>query len=370
MLRITVTIQSGGDLTDNEYRRAANLTVIIAGLTALLWLFFKYILDAVLPFLAAIPIAALISPISKRLSQKVKISKTLTAACLVILFFSAFSLLCYYAGARLISEVGNLLERLSENPESISSALERLASGFGAKFGFLRKIFESEGFRKLGLDLDRLLPEALSALMTSLSARLPSAAAGMVSKIPSALLSTAVFLISCFYFAVDGERFGRYFASALPDRWQSRLPEIKRRISQTTVGYLKAYLLIMLITFFEVFIGLTILGVNYALLISLIVSVVDILPILGTGTVLIPWSVVSFAMGDAYLGTGLLILYGVVLILRQLIEPKIVGNSIGLHPLVTLAAVYLGVRFTGLIGIFIGPMVALCVKGFGNASTD
>ena len=122
----------------------------------------------------------------------------------------------------------------------------------------------------------------------------------------------------------------------------------------------------MLITFFEIFVGLSILGVNYSLLIAILIAVVDILPILGTGTILIPWALFSFVSGNVGLASGLLILYGVVLIIRQLVEPKIVGGSIGLHPLATLAAVYIGIRFVGFTGIFIGPIVALCIKGFSE----
>ena len=122
----------------------------------------------------------------------------------------------------------------------------------------------------------------------------------------------------------------------------------------------------MLLTFAEIFIGLSILKVNYALLLAILIAVVDILPLIGTGTILIPWAIFSFITGNAGLGSGLLVLYGIVLIIRQLAEPKIVGSSIGLHPLATLAAVYLGIKFAGFIGIFIGPIVALCIKGLGK----
>ena len=125
----------------------------------------------------------------------------------------------------------------------------------------------------------------------------------------------------------------------------------------------------MLLTFIEIFIGLSLLRVNYALLVALLVAIVDIFPILGTGTILIPWAVFALVSGNVGLGSGLLILYGVSLIVRQVLEPKIVGNSIGLHPLATLAAVYLGIKFTGFLGIFIGPIVALCIKGFSGEQT-
>jgi sporulation integral membrane protein YtvI len=128
---------------------------------------------------------------------------------------------------------------------------------------------------------------------------------------------------------------------------------------KTLSGYLKAYLLIMLITFFEVFIGLSILKVNYAFILAIVIAIVDILPVLGTGAVLVPWAILAFIGGNAPLGIGLIVLYGVTLIARQIIEPRIIGSTLGLHPLMTLASVYIGLKLLGLAGIFIGPILAL-----------
>lgn len=356
---------------DNEYRRAANITVIVAGIIALAYLFFKYALSATLPFLFAIPIAALISPAAKKLSLKLRISEKFIAGVLVLLVFITLSVLLYYIGIGLAEELGSLIDRFTNNPEVIVGTIDRFAdalSGFGSRFGFLQHLANSEGLRRLGVDFDLMLSDALNSILSSLTSSLPSIAAGMVSGIPSALLSSVVFLFSCFYFSVDGKKIGRYFTALMPDHWQRKLPTLRTHCSHTLSSYCKAYLMIMLLTFLEVLIGLSILKVRYALLMSLIIAAVDILPILGTGTVLIPWSVFSYATGDGRLGTGLLILYAAVLILRQLIEPKIVGSSLGLHPLATLASIYLGLKLIGLGGIFIGPAIALMMKGFLGGS--
>ena len=115
-------------------------------------------------------------------------------------------------------------------------------------------------------------------------------------------------------------------------------------------------------TFLEAFVGLSILGVNYAFILAVVIAIVDVLPILGTGTVLVPWAIFAFISSDIRLGIGLLVLYGVTLIVRQLVEPKIVGSTLGIHPLLTLASVYIGLELLGFIGIFVGPMVALFIK--------
>lgn len=349
---------------DNDYRRAANITIIAAGIIAFLWLFFKYAIGAAIPFIIGLLISVLISPIVAFVSRKTNIPRAPIAAVMVILFFFAIFLLIYLATTRLIGELGNLLLKLSEDPEAISHALSEIGDSLGSRFGFMKKLFESDTLTRLGIDLDEILPDALNGMLSALTAAVPSAAISLLSGIPSLLLCIAVILISSFYFCIERDAIFSAFASLLPEGIQKKLPEVKKGIKTTFTGYIKAYLLIMLLTFCEVFLGLTVLGVNYALILSMIIAVVDILPVLGTGTVLIPWAIFSFITSNTRLGIGLLILYGAVLIIRQLIEPKIVGNTLGLHPLATLASIYLGIRFLGIGGIFIGPVAAMLIKSF------
>ena len=232
------------------------------------------------------------------------------------------------------------------------------------RFSFLQKITSAEAIQQLGIDIDRLLNNTLNSLMSSLSGSLPSAAANLASIIPEALLFVAILLISAFYFSTDSKAISKALVSLLPDKWQEKLPQAKTTVVKTLKGYIKAYFTIMLLTFFEVFIGLSILNVSYAFLLSLIIAVVDILPILGTGTVLVPWAIFSFVTSDSRLGMGLLILYAVISVVRQIAEPKIVGNTLGLHPLAALASVYFGIKLIGFSGIFIGPVAALLLKSF------
>ena len=352
---------------DNDYGKAANITIVVAGILLFSWFFFKYALGALVPFLLAAVIATLVTPLSDKIAKKLKLPRKLTAAVVAILFFAILVSIAYFATYRLFCEVGELIDRLSEEPEIVSGALEMITqklSSLGSRFGFLSQLSKSEAIDRLGLDLDKLVSEAVTSIMASLTGAIPSAAAGLLSKVPEFLLFLAVLVISSFYFCTDREVISLALASVLPDKWSAGLPRIKSKISSSLRGYLKAYLLIMLMTFCEVFLGLSILGVNYAFIISLIVAFVDILPILGTGTVLIPWAVVSLLMSNYKIGIGLLIIYGLITVIRQIAEPKIVGSSLGLHPLATLASIYISVRFIGFIGIFIGPVIALLICNF------
>ena len=350
---------------DTEYRKAANITVIVAGIAIFLWIFFKYALSALMPFLLAAVISALVSPMAKRLSKKTKIPQKISAGVILILIFALTVSLLYFAISRLILELGDLLARLSENPEMIGNKVQGIVDKLtanGTHFSFLQKIFESEALKSLGIDINSALRDALGSMISSLTGALPSAAVSLVKEIPNVLLFIIVFLIAAFYFSADAVSISDALSEILPSKWLEKIPVIKEKFKKTVTGYLKAYFFIMLLTFFEMLIGLTLLGVEYAFIMAIIISVVDILPILGTGAVLVPWAIFTFMSSNTPLGVGLLILYAVTLVVRQLAEPKIVGSTLGIHPLATLASVYLGLKFLGFVGIFVGPMVALLMR--------
>lgn len=350
---------------DTEYRKAANITVIVAGIAIFLWIFFKYALSALMPFLLAAVISALVSPMAKRLSKKTKIPQKISAGVILILIFALTVSLLYFAISRLILELGDLLARLSENPEMIGNKVQGIVDKLtanGTHFSFLQKIFESEALKSLGIDINSALRDALGSMISSLTGALPSAAVSLVKEIPNVLLFIIVFLIAAFYFSADAVSISDALSEILPSKWLEKIPVIKEKFKKTVTGYLKAYFFIMLLTFFEMLIGLTVLGVEYAFIMAIIISVVDILPILGTGAVLVPWAIFAFMSSNTPLGVGLLILYAVTLVVRQLAEPKIVGSTLGIHPLATLASVYLGLKFLGFVGIFVGPMVALLMR--------
>ncbi len=350
---------------DTEYRRAANITIVIAGLFALAWLFFRFAISPLLPFLLAAMIAALVSPIAKKITEKTKIPRRITSAVILLITFSAVLWLIYAAVSRLIFELGELLRRLSENPEiigdTVQGVLDRLTAN-GSHFSFLQKIFDSDALGRLGVDVNELFRNAISSMLSSLTSALPSAAVSLVKELPSALLFIVVFLIAAFYFSSEGGELGRGICSLLPEKWQKKLPLFGEKLKKTLVGYIKAYLLLMLLTFVEMLIGLTLVGAEYAFIMAIVISVVDVLPILGTGAVLVPWAIFEFLTSNTPLGVGLLVIYGVSLIIRQLAEPKIVGKTLGLHPLATLASVYIGLSLLGFSGLFIGPLTALLLR--------
>jgi predicted PurR-regulated permease PerM len=213
---------------DTEYRRAANITIIIAGILVLAWIFFKYALVALLPFILAAFMAALISPIARKIAKKTGLPRRLCVAVILIAVFAGVSALLYAGISRLVLELGKLLQRLSENPEIIGDTLDGILdrlTGNGSHFSFLQKIFESEALSGLGIDIDAVVRDAIGGAVSSLTSSLPSAAVALVREMPSVILFLVVLLIASYYFASDSGELGRAVKSILPDRWQSFLPK-------------------------------------------------------------------------------------------------------------------------------------------------
>lgn len=153
-----------------------------------------------------------------------------------------------------------------------------------------------------------------------------------------------------------------YFRKKLPDRWIKKMRSIKNDMLSTLLGYLKTTMILMSITFFELFVGLSIIRVGYTLLLAVIIAVIDALPIVGTGSILVPWSLFCYISGNYRLGTSILILYLITLIVRQLIEPKILSRQIGVHPLLALASMYIGLKLAGFAGLILGPPIFILIK--------
>jgi predicted PurR-regulated permease PerM len=131
-----------------------------------------------------------------------------------------------------------------------------------------------------------------------------------------------------------------------------------------------SYIVISAVCFCELLIGFLIIGINDAVLIALIIAVFDVLPILGSGAILIPWGIISILAGAPMTGVGLIVLWGIILIVKQIIEPKIVGSQIGLHPLVTIASLYIGLQLMGGLGLIVAPLYIITYQKFQEAIRD
>ena len=341
---------------------AAILFCFFAG-GAVVWLVGSYLLPILLPFFLAWLISLPVRSLSKRVSQGLGIPRGISAAILLTLLLALLTLLSGFLLRRLMQELSRLLGRLleaegnlfglvDESFDLFAFLMERLGIHPDAAPGY--EVFRA-GFYEMMSDVSAHLVEVLSE-------GIPKFASKVFLSLPSIFFFLVITVIAAFYFCMAERSVASRLCEALPISLKARIPVWRSRVKQLSWRYAKVYLLLLALTFGELFLGFLILGVDYAFLLALTVAILDMLPILGVGTVLIPWALVSFFQRNFYLGFGLAILYLVTLILRQVMEPRLLGKSLGLHPLLTLFAGYAGWRLFGFLGMVIGPVAAMLIK--------
>lgn len=361
--------RDGKGIEKIEWKTVAAFLFCVLFAAAAVYAAIKYALPVFLPFIIAWGLSLITDPLAERLSRQLKLRKKPVSAFLMAVLLALVFLFLTWAVSRLVFEAERLLEWLASDSgrlgESIAGLFDRITSVGDKRIPLIENLMRIEQFREVWENIDKIAAEAIKSAVSALTKAIPSAVISIIASLPSLILFLAVTIISCFYFATGLDGIGRAATSLLPQKWQNELPKIKKRICGTAVKYIRAYVLLLFLTFCQLFVGFSIIGIQYPLLIALLVALVDILPILGVGTVLIPWSIIEILfIKDAFTGVGLLILYAIVSVIRQVTEPKVVAGSLGLNPLITIIVMYVGFRLFGLFGMILGPMAALGAKAF------
>ncbi len=349
-------------------RGAAAVICLCAGALGV-WLAFRYALGVALPFLLAWLLSKAIKPLIDRICARVKLPRGVVSGTLVVLLVGGVVWLAAAGIRRGIDELSRLIGDISADSEGIVAAVERLferANSISAHLPFLRRFEDAPGYADFCARLDATVADGIDRLVTTVGARLPGAAMAVAGWLPGAFLFVTVLLLACYYFCADDGALGRGITVAasrlLPEAWQDALPPLGRRLRRLGRQYARAYLILGLFTFLLVFIGLSLLRVPYAFILAWVIALVDLLPLLGTGVVLVPWAAVSLLLGETVLGIGLLVLFLVCTLVRQIAEPRMLGQELGLHPLLSLAAMYVGLRLFGFWGMLLAPLLTAGVK--------
>ena len=340
-----------------KIKKYTYLVVLIIGALLLSYLFFKYILIYTLPFLIGWFLAFAIRPPSRFVAKKLKVKPKAVRLILTILVFLVglgISALVIWLLSR---EVWELIAGIGRGDSSFDEFISGLTSPEGL-FGRLFGNFSS------------YVADALYSVFTSMLNSFGSFVSSAVSVIPKSLLFIIITVIASAYFAVGLEEVNFAVKRVLPKNVTSMLVRIKDGFLSTLLKYLRSYLLLLLITFIEMLVGLFLLRAPYPLVMAIVIAVLDLLPVIGVGFVLIPWGVWSFVIGRTPFGIGLLVLFAFHTVLRQVIEPKIVGKNLGMHPLLTLVFIYVGYSVFGFIGIVLVPIFTVLVNiAFGKKDT-
>jgi len=317
------------------------------------YLAFKYALPFLMPFFLAFCIAFLLKPLTAWVTQRTKISRKTASVLLLIAFYVLAASLITVIGSRIIVFCRNMFYAL---PRIYATSIEPALNDLQQTIEYwvvslnptLKEFIETAG-------------ESLTSSLTSIVSAVSSGALGFVtdaaSSLPSVLVKFFITIIASFFFTADYFQITSFLARQVPKPARDMLFTVKEKCVEILRSFLRAYAMLMGLTFVEVLIGLLLLRVDYALLIALVTAVVDILPVLGTGTILIPWGVVMLIQGNFPLGIGLLVLYAVITVVRQMLEPRVVGQQIGLYPLVTLMCMFIGTYLFGAVGLFGLPIL-------------
>lgn len=351
-----------------DWQKCAAVIFCVMAAVAGGWLAAKYLLGVLLPFIIAWAVAMVVSPVAGWISEKSKISRKFCSAVLLVLFLGILITVTSLAVDRLIFELGRLLEWLGQGGGGVIREGLSDAARFIGSIGERLSIFGADGGD--GGEFDAFISsvnDMALKFMTDMSGRfsswLSAAALGFVKGLPSVLLMLTVTVIACFYFCLDFKSLGAALLSLLPPRLAERLPSFRARLYNAVGRWLRAYFILFGITAFELLLGFLVLGVEYPLLLAIIGALVDILPVFGTGTILIPWGIFALLGRDFKTGFGLLILYALSVVVRQIAEPKVIGGSLGIHPLLTLMSLYAGFNLFGVAGMIFAPAFLTVLGG-------
>ena len=330
--------------------KICRISIICVGILSSLILIYAiagYLLPVLSPFLIAFIIASLTVAPARRLAESIKaperVIRVVFSVLTTLIFFSV-------AGFAVWQTAGALLRFLRDmgRENGLYDALDRILS---MRLPVANGLLSDNIMSQLG--------SAVRELVSGLISRLGSWIAGLVSSLPNLFLFILVTLLSLVYFSLDYDRITEFLKSLLPDRATVLLAKIRNSFTTVIRKYILSYSLIMLITYLTLLLGLIILRVRHAPVLALFIAVLDILPVIGVGTVLIPWGIYSIVVGNRLLGIGLLVLFVANTVIRQTSEPRIVGKSLNLHPLVTLMMIYIGYGLFGVLGVFILPLIAV-----------
>lgn len=351
-------------MAEKKWVKWGAITITVAGVLLGAYLFFDFLLGVLAPFLIAFLLAAVTHPVAKRFAARTRLPQKPVAVAFTLLALGAVGFLLYLLFSRALLELQNLVNQLSTEGGVLESKFANFGQWFSTLVSRMPKELSGvftwlEGYIE---DPQGFFAEQLRRMLGRITEGVPTLLMRIVGALPAVLLFLLVTLIACFYFSVEYETVLKSVWGVLPPKWQEKMPRICHRARVGAGQYLRAYCLLFLITFGELLLGFAVLRVNFVFLLALLVALLDFLPIFGVGTVLLPWAVFSLVTGSTVLGIGLLVLYAIITIVRQVIEPHIVGKSLGLHPILMLVALYAGLKIFGIIGFFAGPAVAVIVK--------
>ena len=331
-------------------------------IAAVVYIILKYAVFAVMPFIIGFTVAAVLSPAVKYLARRFGMKRKPTAIFLLILFYVTVGLLTSVLMVQLTLKLGEASRQLpGVYKNDIEPALTKLISRVN---GFVSR-FSDRLNKNFALTVSDLLDSAKSSVggaVSDISVKVIARLSSFAASVPRFIIELLFAVISSFFFICDFDTIIEYAKNRLPVKSVGFLTDIVERVLDVAGKYFRSYALLLMITFFELLLGLFILRIPNAFALALVIALIDFLPVIGAGAVMIPWAVILLIIGRSGTGMGILLLAVVVTVVRNITEPRIVGKQMGIHPLITLAAMFVGTKLFGFLGLILLPMAAaICI---------
>lgn len=313
----------------------------------------RYMIPMTMPFVIGFLIAYCLRGPINVVSRKLHLSQNVTAILLLLMFYATVGSLLALLSLKAISWVAALVGNIPMMYElhvqpflmDVLYSLEDLFTDLDVSVVY---VMENVGAQ---------LIQSLGKMVSNASVSVMGFATVVASALPGLFVKLVLIIISSFFIAIDYRQLSGFCLRQMGEKTKTVFLEIKAYVVGTLWVCIRSYIIIMSLTFVELSIGLSVLKINHAVLIAFCIAIFDILPVLGTGGIMIPWMVLTAITGDYQMAVGLLLLYLVITVLRNIVEPKIVGSQLGLHPVVTLVSMFVGVQFFGVIGLFGFPIL-------------
>lgn len=345
-------------MTIDEKKKFIINVAFVVTMYLVLYFVFVYVIHWVMPFLIGFLIALALRPVSRFIKKYTNSKGKGVAIFVVASFYAMVALIIWLLITFLITQLTDLVNIM---PNLYFNRLEPLLLEFNDWIVANTVTISKEAADTISQIITNGI-SYISDIIKNTSISFVQLVTKIISNFPLYLISVIFTIVLSVFISVEYDNITVFIKRQLPDKFNSTFTEARIFLTGTVWKMIKSYMIIMCITFIEILIGLSILNVNYALPIAAIIAILDIMPVIGTGGVIIPWAIVELILKNYTLGIGLLLLYLTVTIFRNVIEPRIVGHQIGLHPIITITVMYAGLRLFGFFGLLVAPIIAILVK--------
>lgn len=315
-----------------------------------------------MPFVIGWFLSFIASPLVSWLEKRLKIVKKLSSAIIIILVLGGCVALIYLAVSKLWGEIASLIDNFPDMYKELESGFQEIGERGQEIFSRL-----PQGVKNSWNTIVKNLDQSMGDMISRMSQPTVAAAGNVAKKIPSILIATVVTFVSAYFFIAEREGIIIWAKKISPDPIVKRMTMVIDNLKYAVGGYFKAQFKIMGVVFLILLLGFSVLGIHFSILLAIAIAFLDFLPFFGTGTALLPWALYKVLVGDYKTAVALLVIYAVTQLIRQLIQPKLVGDSMGLNPLFTLVLLYIGYKVGSVLGMILAVPVGMILVNLYKA---